>query len=58
MLLIPIMGPMTGDRNASGSLAFYFLTACVTLAVAFLSIWWQSRKLPHNTQSDRDIHDE
>jgi len=54
----PIMGPMTGDRSASANLAFYFLTACVTLAVTYLSIWWQSRKLPRNTQRDRDIHDE
>jgi hypothetical protein len=47
MPLIAIMGPMTGE-SASGNVAFYFLTACLTLAVTFLSIWWQSRKLPRN----------
>jgi hypothetical protein len=57
MPLIAVMGPMTGNRDASGELAV-FLAMVAFMAVAALSYWSQYRKLPRDTQNKGDEHDE
>jgi hypothetical protein len=57
MRLIAVMGPMTANDDASGNLAV-FLAGVAFFVVAGLSYWLQYRKLPPNTQSKRNEHNE
>jgi ABC-type nickel/cobalt efflux system permease component RcnA len=57
MPLIAVMGPMTGSGDASGELAV-FLAMVAFMLVVGLSYWLEYRKLPRDTQNNRDEHDE
>jgi len=57
MPLIAVMGPMTGNGDASGELAV-FLAMVAFMLVVGLSYWSEYRKLPRDTQNNRDEHDE
>lgn len=51
------MGPMTGNGDASGELGV-FLAMVAFMVVAGLSYWSEYRKLPRDTQNNRDEHDD